>query len=242
MTHTAAMVKQSLQKKSDPAKARVLKTFFKTGKGQYGEGDVFLGITVPQQRIVAKQFAALPLKDISVLLKSPVHEERLTALLILVGQFKKADSKERAAIYEFYLKHAPYVNNWDLVDSSAHHIVGAHIHDHPTLAPVLRRLAKSELLWERRIAMVATWHSIQQGQTEPALTIAAQLLKDEHDLMHKAVGWMLREVGKRASRQALLNFLDQHHGVMPRTALRYAIEHLDEPKRRSYLNARKPAS
>lgn len=229
-------VRGQLRRQADPAKAVQLKKFFKTGKGQYGEGDQFLGITVPDQRAIAKQFGDLSLPDISELLHSPIHEERLTALLILVSQFQKADAPGRAKIYEFYLKHAVCVNNWDLVDSSAHHIVGAHLHGRgAACTKVLARLAKSELLWERRIAMVATWHSIQQGDHEPALTIAAMLLKDEHDLMHKAVGWMLREVGKRVSRAKLEAFLGKYHRTMPRTALRYAIEHLPESQRRAYL-------
>jgi len=226
-------VRRVLRVHASPTKARTLKKFFKTGKGQYGEGDIFLGITIPQQRIIARQFSTLPLKDISVLLHSPVHEERMTAVLILVGQFKAGDGRQRKQIYEFYLRHAARVNNWDLVDASAHHIVGAYLHGRNKA--VLKRLARSKILWERRIAMVATWHDIQKGRHETALMIAALLLEDEHDLMHKAVGWMLREVGKRASLPALEGFLRRHHKTMPRTALRYAIERFPEPKRRAYL-------
>ena len=229
-------VQQALRSNADPAKAQQFKKFFKTGKGEYAEGDQFLGITVPVQRTIAKQFADLPLKDLSTLLKSPIHEERLTALLILIAQFKSAEDQGRGAIYTFYLKHAACINNWDLVDSSAHHIVGAFIEGKDI--DVLKRLARSKLLWERRIAMVATWHSIHQGQHEPALTIAAMLLEDKEDLMHKATGWMLREVGKRASVKALEGFLKQHHKIMPRTMLRYAIEHFPEEKRKAYLNGK----
>lgn len=213
-----------------------MKRFFKTAPGQYGHGDEFLGITVPVQREIARQFADLPLKDISLLLHSAIHEERLTALIILVEQFKTAPTARRAEIFEFYLAHALRVNNWDLVDASAHHIVGAHLHGGKDKSfALLKRLARSKNLWERRIAMVATWHSIQKGDHEPALTIAALLLEDEEDLMHKAAGWMLREVGKRASQEALEGFLQRHHKVMPRTMLRYAIERFPEPQRQKYL-------
>ncbi len=226
-------LRNSLQEQADPDKARFLKTFFKTGPGQYGEGDVFLGITVPAQRAIVRDFAALPLGDIQALLNSSLHEERLTALIILVGQFKKADEKGRERIYRFYLKNAARVNNWDLVDSSAHHIVGAHLEGKSHA--ILKELARSPMLWERRIAMVATFYHIHKGRSEPALSIARMLLKDEEDLMHKAVGWMLREVGKRASLADLEAFLRRHHQEMPRTMLRYAIERFPEAKRKAYL-------
>ncbi len=226
-------VKKLLHSYANPSKAKVLRSFFKTGQGEYGEGDQFLGVTVPQVRAVAKQFLHLSLDEVSQLIKSPIHEERLAALLILVEQFKVADECARIKIYIFYLQHTQWVNNWDLVDASAHHIVGKYLEDKNK--DVLKSLAKSKLLWDRRIAMVSTWHSIKQGQHEPALTIARMLLKDRHDLMHKAVGWMLREVGKHASEQELDNFLEKHHKTMPRTALRYAIERFPERKRQLYL-------
>lgn len=239
-------IRRVLRSQADPVKAQGLRKFFKTGKGQYAEGDVFLGITLPAQRLVARQFASLLLEDISVLLKSSIHEERMTALLILVGQFKAADNPAGAGplrgsrqkeIFEFYLAHAACINNWDLVDVSAHHIVGAYLHgqSQATQSVVLKRLAHSKLLWERRIAMVSTWHSIQKGRPEPALTVAKMLLADEQDLMHKATGWMLREVGKRVSLPALEDFLQTHHKTMPRTMLRYAIEHFPKGKRKAYL-------
>lgn len=221
---------------ANSAQVAHLKKFFKTGKGQYGEGDQFIGLTVPQQRTIAIQFQELPLNDISHLLKSPIHEERLTALFILVLRFKKSDENKRKEIYNFYHKHSKCINNWDLVDASAYHIVGGYLHGKEKA--VLRKLAKSKNLWERRIAMVATWYDIQQGRHETAIEIARMLLNDQHDLMHKAVGWMLREVGKRASQQALEEFLCQHCTTMPRTALRYAIERFPPEKRRQYLEGK----
>jgi 3-methyladenine DNA glycosylase AlkD len=246
---SAAKLRLALNTQADPAKAKVLQTFFKTAKGQYAEGDQFLGITVPQQRRIAKEFHDLPLADLRILLKSPIHEERLTALIILVDQFKSGDQSHRAKVYEFYLNHTAHINNWDLVDISAHHIVGAHLRirgQRPNSSAetpselgrcplILKRLARSKSLWERRIAMVATFYYIRQGQAEPALTIAEMLLKDEHDLMHKAVGWMLREVGKRCSVKVLEDFLAKHHKTMARTTLRYAIEHFSPEKRQTYL-------
>jgi 3-methyladenine DNA glycosylase AlkD len=233
MQKTLSKLRQTLNNHADKKKALLLSGFFKTGPGQYGEGDVFLGVTLPTQRLVAKEFANLPLKDIQMLLKSPLHEERLTALLILVGQYKQGNEQTKEKIYRFYLKNAARVNNWDLVDSSAHHIVGAHLEGKSY--EILVKLAGSKILWERRIAMVATWHPIQKGRPEPALTIAKLLLKDEHDLMHKAVGWMLREVGKRASKEELVKFLRANQAVMPRTALRYAIEHFTPQQRALFL-------
>jgi len=233
MAASFTQVRRALRTHADPAKAKLLKTFFKTGKGQYGEHDKFWGIPVPVLRTVARQFTQLPLRDISVLLKSPVNEERMTALLILVGQYNAGNSRQRQNIYKFYLRRAARINNWNLVDASAHHIVGAHLHGKDKA--VLKRLARSEILWERRIAMVATWHDIQKGEHDTALVIAEILLDDAHDLMHKAVGWMLREVGKRSSQQALEDFLRRHHKAMSRTTLRYAIERFPLSKRRAYL-------
>ena len=226
-------LKQTIHQQANAAKAKVLMTFFKTGKGEYAQGDKFLGLTVPLQRSIAKQYHALSLKDLQVLLKSPWHEERLIALIILVMQFKKSDEKARRCIYEFYLKNTLAINNWDLVDLSAYHIVGAFLEDKDKTP--LFDLAKSRVMWERRIAMVSCFHFIRLKQTQPALSIAKVLLKDPHDLMHKAVGWMLREVGKRASEAKLEEFLKANYDDLPRTALRYAIERFPEAKRQQYL-------
>jgi 3-methyladenine DNA glycosylase AlkD len=214
-------------------RARVSASFFKTAPGQYGFGDQFLGVAVPDSRTVARRAQALPLPEIEVLLSSPWHEERLTALLVLGGQYERGSPATRAKIAAFYLHHLDRVNNWDLVDSSAWQILGREVRagaDSP-----LDRLARSPLLWERRVAMIATFAWIREGEAEPALLIASLLLDDREDLMHKAVGWMLREVGKRVSRAALVGFLETHATHMPRTALRYAIEHFSAEERADWL-------
>jgi 3-methyladenine DNA glycosylase AlkD len=230
-------LKQELRKKGSLKKAKASSRFFKTGKGQYGEGDIFIGVTVPKQRIVAKKFKDLSLSDIQKLLQSKEHEFRLTALIILVGQFKVSDDKRKKEIYNFYLKNTTYINNWDLVDSSAHHIVGAYLDgkDKKTLT----RLVKSKLLWERRIATLATFYYIQKGESKEAFATATLLSRDENDLIQKAVGWMLREVGKHCGRDTLLGYLDTHYKKMPRTTLRYAIEHFSKKDRSDYLQGKR---
>jgi 3-methyladenine DNA glycosylase AlkD len=215
-----------------PARAAVSRTFFKTGPGQYAEGDKFLGLTVPSIRVVAREYQAIPLADARKLLKSEWHEERLLALLILVRQYQRGDEVHRDAVHALYLAHTRYINNWDLVDLSAEHIVGPHLTGKQRA--LLVRLAKSKDLWERRIAMLATFAYIKRKEFEDALRIATILLDDEHDLIHKAVGWMLREIGNRdqAVEEA---FLKKHAHRMPRTMLRYAIEKFPEPLRKRYL-------
>ncbi len=232
---SAKDAQRALHTHADPQKAAFLKRFFKTGKGEYAEGDVFLGCTVPQTRTVAKVFEGLSLGELSQLLKSRFHEERLLALLILVAQCKKADSKQRAAIYRFYLRHIKSVNNWDLVDCSAEHLVGAYLLDRSHKP--LHTFASSKNLWARRVAIMATFHFIKRGEYTTTLDLAATLLHDPHDLIHKAVGWMLREVGKR-DMAVEEQFLRRHAHEMPRTMLRYAIERLPAPKRKFYMNAR----
>lgn len=228
-------VKKELASLADPKQARILRRFFKTGPGEYGEGDKFLGIKVPQQRRVVKKFYNLSLSDITKLLHSKIHEHRLAALLILVQRFNKGTELERKKYYDFYLKNKEWINNWDLVDLSAPNIIGVFLLDKPRT--VLIRLAKSNDLWERRIAILATFTFIRQNDFRDAIRIAKLLLKDERDLIHKAVGWMLREIGKRDEAR-LTKFLDQHVREMPRTMLRYAIERLKEPKRQYYLKLR----
>jgi 3-methyladenine DNA glycosylase AlkD len=222
----------------NPQDAAFLARFFKTGPGQYGQGDVFLGVRVPVVRRVAKAFAGLPLAEIESLLHSEIHEERLAALVILVTQAGKADAATRKRLYEFYLAHTRHINNWDLVDVSAPHVVGAYLAD-KSRKP-LYRLAGSPRLWDRRISILATFHFIRQDDFDDTLRIAAMLLGDGEDLVHKACGWMLREVGNR-DRGALEGFLDRHHRRMPRTMLRYAIEKLPDRKRRAYLKAKREA-
>lgn len=210
-----------------------LQRFFKTEKGQYGYGDIFAGISVPQCRTIAKKYKDLSLSNIQKLLTSKIHEERLIALFILVHQYKKAPEKKKKTIYDFYLKNTKYINNWDLVDSSADKIVGEYLVDKPK--DMLYTLAKSEDLWEKRIAIIATYAFIRKGEHKETFKIAEMLLYDKHDLIHKAVGWMLREVGKRCSREVLIVFLAKHYKSMPRTALRYSIEHFPQDSRKKYL-------
>jgi 3-methyladenine DNA glycosylase AlkD len=206
--------------------------FFKTGPGEYGEGDIFLGIKVPVLRKLAKEYLNLSLKDVKKLLKSKYHEERLLSLFIMVDQFSKGDQKKKKSIYELYLKSTGFIDNWDLVDSSAHHIVGPYLMD-KSKTP-LDELAQSDLLWERRIAIMATFHYIKNDTFTDTLKIARMLLSDKEDLIHKAVGWMLREIGKRHL-PSEETFLKIHYHNMPRTMLRYAIEKFPEPKRKRYL-------
>jgi 3-methyladenine DNA glycosylase AlkD len=227
---TAADVQRALRALASPQRAAGSLWFFKSGKGEYGEGDQFIGVTVPQQRAVARKFATLPLPQLRKLLRSKIHEDRLTALLILVLQSR--DDAARPRILRFYLQHLKYVNNWDLVDSSAEYIVG-----NGGGLPLLVKLSASQHLWSRRIAMIATFHHIRRGSAREALHIAERLVRDEHDLIHKAVGWMLREVGKRVDRAHLRAFLRKHAATMPRTMLRYAIEHLPKPERAKWMGA-----
>lgn len=227
-------LKKDLRIFARPEKVKAYQRFFKTGPGEYGEGDIFIGVTVPNTRCVAKKYRDLSFADVSSLLKSRVHEERLAALLILIEQFKKADAKKQEKIYKFYLSNTKYINGWDLVDLSAHKIVGPYLKDKPK--DILKKLARSNSLWERRIAVISTFHYINQGNSALSLEIAEMLLKDDHDLIHKAVGWMLREIGKRCSEKILTGFLDKHTTQMPRTMLRYSIEKFPESKRKYYLN------
>ncbi len=208
--------------------------FFKTGKGQYGEGDQFIGITVPDTRIVAEKFIHLSFPDIQSLLDSPIHEERLTALLILVGQYKKGDEQARKNIFDFYLKNTSRVNNWDLVDLSADKIVGAHLEKEKN-RKLLDTLSRSSNLWKKRIAIVSTFHFIRKNEFADTFRITDTLMKDSHDLLHKACGWMLREVGKR-DEEELKAFLKKHYKIMPRTMLRYAIERFPPALRKKYLD------
>jgi 3-methyladenine DNA glycosylase AlkD len=230
-------IHEVLQSMANPAKAKILARFFKTGPGEYGEGDRFLGVVVPKIRTVVKQHRQATLGDIRQLLRSPYHEERLTALFILVGQYTRGDETCKKTIYHLYLASTSCINNWDLVDLSAPHIVGAHLYGNDSSA--LTRLAHSKNLWERRIAMLATYYFIRRGKSREALRIAGLLLQDPEDLIHKAVGWMLREVGKHCSIEAECRFLDHHAAVMPRTMLRYALEHFPDPLRMRYMRARK---
>jgi 3-methyladenine DNA glycosylase AlkD len=209
--------------------------FFKTGKGQYGEGDQFLGATVPSTRLVCKEFKDLPLPEIQKLLDSPIHDHRLGAVILLVNQYKKADEPTRDKIFELYLKNVykGRVNNWDIVDSSAAFIIGPH--EEQTDRKLLFKLAKSKDLWQRRTGILSAFWYVRRNNPGTTLELAELLLHDKEDLIQKAVGWQLREVGKKSGHDVLEAFLDKHAATMPRTALRYAIEHLPPAKRAHYL-------
>lgn len=228
-------IRAQLRKLADPQQAANLQRYFKTGPGDYGEGDRFLGLRVPQVRKLAKEFAAISLKDIQQLLRSEIHEERMLALLLMVRRFQCSKDDEREKLYRLYLASTRYINNWDLVDVSAEHIVGGWLFD-KSREP-LYQLAQSASLWERRIAIISTFHFIKQGELAESLRLAEHLLYDSHDLIHKAVGWVLREVGKR-DRDAEVAFLRKHYRQMPRTMLRYAIERFPEKIRQDYLKGR----
>ena len=219
---------------ADEKKAKGLQRFFKTGKGEYAEGDKFLGVMVPQTRqLVNKYWKEISLAEVKSLLHSQFHEERLLALLILVKKFEKGDEATRGKIFNLYLANTKYINNWDLVDLSAPRIAGAYLVGRDR--SILLKLANSRNLWERRIAVLATFWFIAQGESGFALKVAAILVHDEHDLIHKAVGWMLREIGKRCRQADEEEFLEKHYKIMPRTMLRYAIERFDNKRRYYYL-------
>lgn len=230
---TLPRLKKLIVSQAQPTRAKINARFFKTGKGEYGEGDIFIGLTVPQCRQLALQFKELTLTEIKKLLASKIHEQRLIALLLLVERFKIGTLKDQTAIYTLYLQQTRYINNWDLVDLSADKIIGEYVINKNR--GVLKNLALSKNLWERRIAVIATFAFIKRGEYKPTLALAKLLLNDEHDLIQKAVGWMLREVGKRCSRSELISFLDQYASTMPRTMLRYAIEHFSGPERQKFL-------
>jgi 3-methyladenine DNA glycosylase AlkD len=224
---------KDLQKYANSEKAKLLSRFFKTGKGEYGEGDVFIGVVVPQQRLVAKKYKTADLKTVEQLLHSKIHEHRLTALLILTYQLKKADEIKRKQFFDFYLKNTQYINNWDLVDLSCRDIIGEYLLDKDR--KIIYQLARSKNLWERRIAIISTFAFIRKNQLQDTLRVSKILLNDKHDLIHKAVGWALRELGKK-DEKLLEEFLNKNIKSMPRTMLRYAIEKFSEDKRRKYLN------
>jgi 3-methyladenine DNA glycosylase AlkD len=225
-------LKKELNNLANIKQKEVLQRFFKTGPGEYGEGDVFLGIKVPEQRRVAKEFNDLSLDNVQSLLNSKTHDHRMVALFILIDQYNRGDEKDRKTIFDFYLKNTRNINNWDLIDLSAPKIVGDYLINQPR--KILYKLARSKDLWKKRIAVLSTFTFIKENQFEDTLKISEILLYDDHDLIHKAVGWMLREVGKR-DQVAEEIFLNKYHKTMPRTMLRYAIEKLDESKRKFYM-------
>lgn len=234
MTSVFRELRNEFVKRRDPVRAKILAGFFKCGKGEYAESDEFYGITVPETRRIARAYAQrISWDDLGHLLKRGKHEERLCALLMLVDKFEKGSAVERKKIVDFYLAHTAYVNNWDLVDLTAHHILGAYFFGRSQ--KLLFTLARSKNLWERRMAIIATFYYIRNGDYRTTFTIADMLLRDTHDLIHKAAGWMLREVGKYHGVAALERFLRPRFKNMPRTMLRYAIERFSEQKRKAYL-------
>jgi 3-methyladenine DNA glycosylase AlkD len=232
---SAKEIQKKLKSLGNKEKARKHQSFFKTGPGEYGEGDVFIGVTVPELRKLSKEYKTITLKEIKHLLRSLIHEERLLSLFLLIHRYSKGDELEKKRIYELYLKNTKFINNWDLVDSSAGHIVGAFLID-KNKQP-LYNLVKSENLWERRISIISTFHFIKHNQFSDTLKISKILLSDKENLIHKAVGWMLREVGKRDISAEEI-FLKKHYKIMPRTMLRYAIEKFPESKRQRYLKGK----
>lgn len=228
MTRVAEL-KKAVRDLADPKRAAVLQGFFKTGRGQYGEGDRFIGATVPQVRSLIRRFHPAAFTTIRALLRSPVHEDRLLALLLLVERYRRGTPEERDRVFDLYVRSFRWINNWDLVDVSAP-VVGSH----DKVRKQLLRWARSPHLWTRRIAMLSTFARLRAGRFGDTLAVAAVLLSDKEDLLHKAAGWMLREVGKR-DLAALETFLRRHHRRMPRTMLRYAIERLPEPRRKAWL-------
>ncbi len=233
----AATIVRTLEILQNKEKAKVLAGFFKTGEGEYGEGDQFLGVTVPESRKIAKQYKSLPLPEILLLLQNPVHECRLVALLILVEKFQNTTTTQQKEIVDFYLKNTEYINSWDLVDLSADKIIGAYFfnEEENKRNKVLLSLTKSNDLWERRISIISTFYFIKKNRFDETLEIAEILLHDKHDLIHKAVGWMLREIGKR-DKLVEEDFLKKQFKTMSRTTLRYAIERFPEEERKRYLD------
>lgn len=231
-------IKEALVTLSIPEKAEFFPKFFKTGKGEYGEGDLFLGVKVPDQRSVAKEFyARISMEELSKLLSSQYHEHRLTALFMLISKFEKTKDKAvKDDIVEFYLNHLQHINNWDLVDSSCYKILGRYAFENQK-DELLRTLSDSEEMWHKRIAVVGTMHYVKKGSFDLTKELVTKNLKHTHDLMHKANGWLLREMGEK-NEEELINFLNKHYKEMPRTSLRYAIEKLDEALRQDYLKGR----
>jgi 3-methyladenine DNA glycosylase AlkD len=229
---TRAQLERELKAAGDATRAVQVALYFKTGEGEYGEGDVFLGIPVPAMRRIALKYRALTLADLQKMLDSKIHDHRAAALEILAAQYARGNKEQRKEIVDFYLRNTSRVNNWDLVDTSARPILGEHLKSHPR--KILRTLATSESLWERRIAIVSTMTLVWGGELDDAMQIAEMLLDDRHDLIHKAVGWVLREAGIE-DRERLVAFLEKHYARMPRTALRYAIEHFPPGQRKKLL-------
>lgn len=224
---------KELDKNSNPEKAKILQGFFKTGKGEYGEGQIFLGIDTPTKRKIAKQYSDLNLIEIKKLLESNIHDKKFIALIILEDRYKKGDEKIKKDVFDFYLKNIEYINNWDLIDISCYKIIGDYIIDKKR--DILYDLIKSKNLWKKRIAVISCYAFIKKNDFKDIIKISEKLLEDKHDLIHKAIGWMLREVGNR-NKNILIKFLNKNYNKMPRTMLRYSIEKFPEKERKKWLN------
>ena len=234
MSETVKLIQSTLKSLSNITIAKHHQKFFKTGKGEYGEGDIFRGIRVPELRKIGKEYKTLNKKDIEYLLTSKYHEDRFTALVIWIAQFKKGNERIQQKIYEGYFDHMKYINNWDLVDISAPNIVGAYAYNN-SYPDDIHELCKSDILWEKRIAILATFYYIREGDYNPTFHVVRELMSDSHHLIHKAGGWMLREIGNR-DLEILLDFLEVEYVNMPREMLRYAIEKLSKEERKHWLN------
>jgi 3-methyladenine DNA glycosylase AlkD len=232
---TAKDVERELNAHENPADAEFLQRFFKTGKGQYGEGDVFIGLRVPQTRLITKKYRDLPLPEIEKLLDSPIHEHRLAAVIIMAERAKRAQRDDKKDLYDLYLRRIDRMNNWDIIDISCGHVVGGYLLDKPR--DILYKLARSKVMWERRVAIISTSRFIAQGDLDDTFKLAELLLDDNEDLIHKASGWMLREAGKKDEAR-LKDFLDQHAATMPRTMLRYSLEKLHPTDKAHYMTAK----
>jgi 3-methyladenine DNA glycosylase AlkD len=233
MKNNLTQLRKEILSAADPARAKVSVWFFKTGKGQYGEGDKFLGLTMPLQRKIVSRYQNFSFADIEKLLHDKYHEMRMVGVLMLVNDFKKGDEEKKKKIFDFYLAHATQINNWDLVDVSAEYVVGAFLEKKSR--KILDDLASSKNLWERRISIISTFYFIKKKKYQTTFTVAYKLLGDKEDLIHKATGWMLREVGKRCGQEVEEIFLKKYAPKMPRTMLRYAIEHFSPEKKKKYL-------
>jgi len=232
---TAKQIINELNSLEDPSRAVHSQRFFKTGKGQYGEGDVFIGLTVPQTRLVCKKYKDLSIDELEKLLESPIHEHRLAAVIIMRQQSERANSVLRKSLYDLYLCRTDRINNWDIIDISCHKIVGVYLADKDRT--ILYKLARSKQMWERRIAIISTAYFIDKNDLEDTFKITKILLNDEQDLIHKATGWMLREAGKKDETR-LKEFLDKYASMMPRTMLRYSLEKLQDTDRKHYMQTK----
>ncbi len=233
-----AELRKEMEECSNEEKAKLYQRFFKTGPGQYGEGDVFMGLTMPETRAISSKYTEMPIEEVQELLNSEIHEHRMSALLIVIQKYRKANKEEKRKLYEFYLKNMSRINNWDLIDVTASHVVGDFLFNNKEEKEMLYKLAKSNDLWEKRISVISTFRFIKENEFEDSINISEILLNDKHDLIHKAVGWMLREIGKK-DQEIEEEFLRKYHKTMPRTMLRYSLEKFTKDKKDFYMGRTK---